>query len=356
MEKDRLDKRIKLSNEILLKITKIDEMKGQWKGSLALNPRILGQLKRSVIITSTGSSTRIEGSKMTDREVDRFLRGIKQQVPKNRDEQEVAGYADLLGRIFDHYAALKINESKVLQLHEIMLKFSKKDELHRGKYKKKENTVAIVENGEVKKILFAPTPPWLVKKEMDDALEWLKEKQEKKDTHPLVMIANFIFEFLAIHPFEDGNGRLSRALTNLMMLQSGYLYVPYVSLEEIIEEKQDEYYLALRKAQKNHKTVKEDIESWLNFFLDCISIQSKKAINLLKGNDPLSLLSEVQKKIYDLFGSVDDELAVAEIKKHLGDVPLPTIKKSVARLINYHLIKRIGMGRATRYRVIDNKK
>jgi len=170
MIQDRINKRIKLSNDILLKIAEIDEMKGKWSGSLDLNPRILGQLKRSVIITSTGSSTRIEGSKMTDREVDRFLRGINQMTPKNRDEEEVAGYADLLGRIFDNYKALKITEGVILQLHDIMLSFSKKDEIHRGKYKAKDNTVAIMEKEKIKKILFDPTPPWLVKKEMDDVL------------------------------------------------------------------------------------------------------------------------------------------------------------------------------------------
>jgi len=350
MIQDRINKRIKLSNDILLKIAEIDEMKGKWSGSLDLNPRILGQLKRSVIITSTGSSTRIEGSKMTDREVDRFLRGINQMTPKNRDEEEVAGYADLLGRIFDNYKALKITEGVILQLHDIMLSFSKKDEIHRGKYKAKDNTVAIMEKEKIKKILFDPTPPWLVKKEMDDVLEWLKERQEKKDIHPLVMIANFIFEFLAIHPFQDGNGRLSRGLTNLMMLQNGYMYVPYISLEEIIEEKQANYYLSLRKTQKNHKTSDENIEPWLLFFLDCVSIQVKKALELLKGKNPESLLSEIQKKIYDLFTS-DIELGVSEIKNRI-DAPLPTIKKSVARLVEYKLIERLGQGPATRYKKV----
>jgi len=350
MIQDRINKRIKLSNDILLKIAEIDEMKGKWSGSLDLNPRILGQLKRSVIITSTGSSTRIEGSKMTDREVDRFLRGINQMTPKNRDEEEVAGYADLLGRIFDNYKALKITEGVILQLHDIMLSFSKKDEIHRGKYKAKDNTVAIMEKEKIKKILFDPPPPWLVKKEMDDVLEWLKERQEKKDIHPLVMIANFIFEFLAIHPFQDGNGRLSRGLTNLMMLQNGYMYVPYISLEEIIEEKQADYYLSLRKTQKNHKTSDENIEPWLLFFLDCVSIQVKKALELLKGKNPESLLSEIQKKIYDLFTS-DIELGVSEIKNRI-DAPLPTIKKSVARLVEYKLIERLGQGPATRYKKV----
>jgi len=350
MIQDRINKRIKLSNDILLKIAEIDEMKGKWSGSLDLNPRILGQLKRSVIITSAGYSTRIEGSKMTDREVDRFLRGINQMTPKNRDEEEVAGYADLLGRIFDNYKALKITEGVILQLHDIMLSFSKKDEIHRGKYKAKDNTVAIMEKEKIKKILFDPTPPWLVKKEMDDVLEWLKERQEKKDIHPLVMIANFIFEFLAIHPFQDGNGRLSRGLTNLMMLQNGYMYVPYISLEEIIEEKQADYYLSLRKTQKNHKTSDENIEPWLLFFLDCVSIQVKKALELLKGKNPESLLSEIQKKIYDLFTS-DIELGVSEIKNRI-DAPLPTIKKSVARLVEYKLIERLGQGPATRYKKV----
>jgi len=348
MREDRLNKRIVLSNEVLLKIGEIDELKGKWSGSLALNPRTLGQLKRSVIITSTGSSTRIEGATMSDQEVERFLRGINQTTPKNRNEQEVAGYADLLGRIFDNYNSLKITEGMILQLHSIMLKFSKKDELHRGKYKIKDNKVAILEKGKVKAILFDPTPPWLVKKEMDDVVEWLKERQKKKDVHPLVVIANFIFEFLAIHPFQDGNGRLSRAITNLMMLQNGYAYVPFISLEEIIEEKLPEYYLALRKTQKNHKTENENIEPWLAFFLDCIFIQVKKAIDLLSGNNLESLLSEIQKKIYDLF-SDNDELSVSEIKNKIG-APLPTIKKAVARLLEHKLIEKFGQGPATRYK------
>jgi len=347
MKKDRLNKRIILSNAILSKIAQIDEMKGKWSGSLALNPRILGQLKRSVIITSTGSSTRIEGSKMSDLQVDRFLRGLNQTAPKSRDEQEVAGYANLLGRIFDFYPSLKISESVILQLHGILLEFSEKDNLHRGKYKSKNNTVAIVEKGEIKRILFDPTPPWLVKKEMDDAIEWLKAGK-KMDIHPLVIIANFIFEFLAIHPFQDGNGRLSRALINLMMLQNGYVYAPYVSLEEIIEEKQSEYYLSLRRTQKNHKTDKENIEPWLMFFLDCAFIQAQKALKLLQGSNPESLLSETQKKIFELF-VLGMPMNVSEIKAKSG-LPLPTIKKTVARLAQYGLIVKFGQGPATKYK------
>ncbi len=348
MIKDRLNKRIKLSNEIILKIAQIDELKGRWSGSLSLNPKILHQLKKTVVITSSASSTRIEGAKMTDQEVERFLRGIKQKTPKSRDEEEVSGYADLLGRIFDNHKSLKISESGILELHKIMLAFSKKDKEHYGKYKTKDNTVAIVEKGKIKKILFRPTAPWLVKKEMDDLFEWHKERQEKKDLHSLAIIANFIFEFLAIHPFIDGNGRLSRALTNLLLLQTGYGFVPYVSLEEIIEERQAEYYLSLRKTQKNHKTRNEDIMPWLNFFLDAVLAQTKKALNLLEGKENRKLLSGAQEKVYDLFvGGI--ELKVSEIQKKTK-IPMPTVKQSVSRLTEYKLVEKIGQGSATRYR------
>ena len=347
MLKNRLDKRIKLSNELILKLTKIDELKGQWRGALNLNPKILHQLKKSVVITSSASSTRIEGSRMTDAEVERFLRGIKQIKPKNRDEEEVAGYANLLGRIFDNYKTLKISESRVLELHKILLAFSQKDKTHYGKYKTLDNTVAIVENGKIKKILFKPTPPYLVKKEMDDLFIWLDDRNEKQDLHPLVIIANFIFEFLAIHPFVDGNGRLSRALINLMMLQSGYNFVPYISLEEIFEDRQSEYYLSLRKTQKNHKTKNENITPWLEFFIEAVLEQVKRAMELLDENKNEKLLSGLQKKVYDIFEG-SEEFNVSEIHKKTK-ISLATIKQIVAKLTELKMIEKIGQGRATRY-------
>ena len=347
MLKDRLNKRIKLSNELIVKLAKIDELKGQWTGALNLNPKILHQLKKSVVITSSASSTRIEGVKMSDAEVERLLRGIKQRKPKNRDEQEVAGYADLLGRIFDNYKTLKITDGRILEMHKILLAFSQKDKNHRGKYKNQDNTVAIVRDGKVEKILFKPTPPYLVKKEMDDLLGWLREREKKQDLHPLVVTANFIFEFLAIHPFVDGNGRLSRALINLMMLRYGYNFVPYVSLEEIIEYKQSEYYLSLRQTQKNHKTKNEDITPWLEFFVGVVLEQIKKALEILAENENEKLLSESQKKVYEIF-KTNRELKVSEIHKKTK-IPLPTVKQIVARLTELKLIEKIGQGRATRY-------
>jgi Fic family protein len=347
--KNRFEKRVKLTKEILQKISRIDEFKGLWRGSLRLSPQTLGRLKRSVLITSTGASTRIEGSKMSDDEVARLIQGLKSTPPKGRDAQEVAGYADLLGRIFDHWKTLKITEGQILHFHKILLNFSEKDKAHKGKYKTSDNKVVMRKEDGKEIVIFNPTPPYLTKKEMDDVLHWLAEEMEKKETHPLILIANFIFEFLAIHPFQDGNGRLSRALTTLLLLKAGYTYVPYVSLDEIIEEKKIDYYLALRKTQSRHKTKNEDITPWLNFLLDALIEQIRRANEIIEEDQPEKLLSEKQLAIYQLFRT--DTLSVSEISKLLKDsIPMATLKQALSRLVDLKLIERVGMGRGTRYK------
>lgn len=346
------NKRITITPEILKKISKLDEFKGLWQGGLKLSPQILGRLKRSVIITSSGSSTRIEGSQMNDEEVARLLRGLKTTPPQGRDAEEVAGYADLLGRIFDNWKNFKISESYILQFHQILLNYSKKDQIHKGRYKQSDNIVVARDDRGEEKIIFRPTKPYLVKKEMDDIIYWTNLMLAENSLHPLLVMCNFVFEFLAIHPFIDGNGRLSRALTNLLLLQSGYSYIPYISLEEIIEVKKIEYYLALRAAQKNHKTDKEDIGPWIIFMLDVLIAQADKAGRLMRSADPHKLLSENQKQIYDLFND-NNELGVKELDQLLDkQIPQATIKQSLARLVKLNLLERIGAGRGSRYKKI----
>jgi Fic family protein len=349
--KNRFEKRVNLSQEILQKTAQIDEFKGLWSGSLRLSPQTLGRLKRSVLITSTGSSTRIEGSKMSDEEVARLIQGLKATPPKGRDAEEVAGYADLLGRIFDNWKTLKITEGQILHFHKILLNFSEKDKTHKGAYKTSDNMVVMRKADGTEVVIFEPTKPYLIKKEMDDVLHWLNDEMEEKSSHPLLVIANFIFEFLAIHPFRDGNGRLSRALTTLLLLRVGYTYVPYVSLDEIIEERKIDYYLALRKTQSKHKTKHEDITPWLIFFLDALLEQIKRAKAIMEHDQPEKLLSEKQLAIYQLFQA--DTLSISEISGQLnGSIPMATLKQSLSRLVVLKLIEMVGMGRGARYKKI----
>jgi len=350
MTQNRFNKRIPLTQNILAKIAKIDQFKGLWQGSMRLSPQILGRLKSWVIITSTGASTRIEGAKMTDEEIARFLRGLETKRPKTRDEQEVAGYADLIGRIFDNWKTIKLSESWMLQFHSILLNFSEKDQAHKGKYKDSPNTVVMTNKNNEQVVLFDSTPPYLVKAEMQAAIEWTNEELEKGSVHPLLIIANFIFEFLAIHPFKDGNGRVSRALTNLLLLRTGYSYIPYISLDEIIEQTKSEYYLALRATQKNHKTDHENIMPWTDYLLDALLTQTEKARQLMESDQPEKLLSEKQMQIYRLFEG-DKEIGVAEISRLLKEkMPQSTIKQALSRLVTLKLLERIGQARSTRYK------
>jgi Fic family protein len=350
----RFNKRIPLSQDILAKISKIDQFQGLWQGSLRLSPQILGRLKAFVVITSTGASTRIEGAKMTDDEIARFLRGLKEKAPKGRDQEEVAGYADLIGRVFDGWKTMKLTEGWIQQFHSILLNFSEKDKIHKGKYKDGDNTVIMENDKKENVVLFNPTHSYLVKGEMLEAIEWTNEQLESHQIHPLLVIANFIFEFLAIHPFSDGNGRVSRALTNFLLLQAGYSYVPYVSLDEIIEQTKVDYYLALRATQRNHGTDHEDIKPWVDYFLTALTEQAERARKIMDEDQPEKLLSEKQKGIFELFME-DKAMGVAEVVALLGGkIERETIKQSLSRLVKLRLLERVGQGRGTRYLKIYN--
>lgn len=349
MEKNRFNKRIPLSQDILARISKIDQFQGLWQGSLRLSPQILGRLKAFVIITSTGASTRIEGAKMTDEEIARFLRGLNAKSPKGRDEQEVAGYADLIGRVFDNWKTIKLSEGWIQQFHSILLNFSEKDKMHKGKYKDGDNKVVMENDKKEEVVLFNPTHSYLVKGEMLSAIDWANEQLQSRQIHPLLVIANFIFEFLAIHPFSDGNGRVSRALTNLLLLQAGYSYVPYVSLDEIIEQTKVDYYLALRATQKNHGTDHEDITPWVDYFLTALTEQTERARKIMDEDQLEKLLSEKQKEVYQLF-TEGKEMGVAEVVALLeGRIERETIKQALSRLVKLKLPERVGQGRGTRY-------
>lgn len=350
MPKHRFDKRLSnISPSSWSKIAKIDELKGRWIGGLDLSPQVLGRLKRSVLITSTGASTRIEGAKLSDIEIERYLKGLAMEKFSNRDKQEVKGYYELLQNVFDSWSTVRFSESTIKHFHKELLKYVEKDKSHRGEYKKTENKVQMInEEGKAIGVLFETTPAYLTPKEMLELVEWTKEVLDKKNHHPLFVVGNFIVEFLNIHPFQDGNGRLSRILTNLLLLKEGYLYMPYVSHEKLIEENKPTYYIALRKSQKTFKSNKEDISKWLDFFLDIVLQQSKSAIDLLSKENIETILSEKQLSVWQFIQTVE-ECTPIEISRKLK-IPRPTINQIMSKLLNLKKVERLGMGRAVRYR------
>ncbi|MBI2411447.1 MAG: Fic family protein [Candidatus Kerfeldbacteria bacterium] len=334
---------------IVALLAEIDGIRGEFKSGLRMTPQAIDHLRKSTLITSAGSSTRIEGSKLTDEEVEKIMRGLAVSKFADRDSQEVQGYLETLQKVFESFQTLPLRESIITALHKELLKYSTKDDLHRGEYKKKENTVGVLgQNGQVVRIMFETTPAYLTAKEMQELVDWTIVALEKNRFHSLLIIANFIIEFLKIHPFEDGNGRTSRVLTNLLLLRSGYQFVHYVSHEQIVERRKDEYYIALRKSQQTFGTESETITPWLNFFLSVVREQATKALAYLQEEKVEDTLSPKQYAVWKYFGDVA-EAGPTEIVKATG-VVMPTVRQALNRLVKLGKLKRIGQGRGTRYK------
>ena len=270
-------KTLQITPEVLGLIARIDEFKGAWRALGTLAPDRLSLLRRVATIESIGSSTRIEGSKLTDREVERLLSNLAIKQFDSRDEQEVAGYAELMDTIFRAWEGIPFNENHLQQLHQVLLKYCQKDEWHRGHYKTNSNSVtAFDENGAQIGIVFETATPFDTPRWMAELIAWVDEERGKAHLHPLLIIAVFVVVFLEIHPFQDGNGRLSRALTTLLLLQGGYAYVPYSSLESVIEANKEAYYLALRQTQATVRTATPNWQPWLMFFLRSLAEQVRR--------------------------------------------------------------------------------
>lgn len=336
---------------LLSEVAQIDELKGRWVAGAQFNPQILARLKQSVLITSTGASTRIEGARLSDEDVEKLMRGIAIEKFADRDKQEVQGYFELLQNIFESWQTLSFNEGTVKHFHQELLKYVEKDRLHRGEYKKTENKVHMVDAaGQSIGILFDTTPAYLTPSAMQELILATQQALAGKTYHPLLVIGYFLVEFLRIHPFQDGNGRLSRILTNFLLLQAGYLYAPYVSHEKLIEDNKPDYYLALRTSQKTFSTEQETILPWLAFFLKIIRIQSQRAVALLSDEQIERTLSPKQLAVWRYLQTVTEATPAAMAQQ--AQVARPTVNQVINRLLSLRKIERVGQGRGTRYRIV----
>ena len=268
---------LSITAEILSLISSTDEFKGAWRAFGTISPDRLDALRRVATIESVGSSTRIEGSKLSDREVERLMAGLAHQSFASRDEQEVAGYAQVMDLVFESWQYIPVTENHIQQLHRDLLRHVGKDDAHRGRYKTHTNTVVARDaDGKLIAVVFETATPFDTPRLMTELLAWYQAEKGSKTLHPLLAIAVFVVTFLAIHPFDDGNGRLSRILTTLLLLQAGYAYAPYSSLESIIEQNKGSYYIALRQTQITIRTDQPDWQPWVVFFLRSLHAQVKR--------------------------------------------------------------------------------
>jgi Fic family protein len=340
---------IQITPELLALIAEIDEFKGAWRSLGTLAPERLKALRHVATIESIGSSTRIEGSKLTDREVERLLSNLEIRKFSSRDEQEIAGYAEVMETVFRAWSEIPITENHIKQLHRDLLRCSDKDERHRGEYKTLRNDVGAFDpEGKMIGIVFETATPFDTPRRMQELVAWLKEARELKRIHPLLIVAVFVVVFLEIHPFQDGNGRLSRVLTTLLLLQAGYAYVPYSSLESVIENSKEGYYLALRQTQSTIHADAPDWQPWLVFFLRSLQQQKRRlAVKVEREKNALAVLSELSVKILDYVRD-HGRVTTRDMVRETGASP-NTLKSTFTSLVEKGLLVRHGGGRSTWY-------
>ena len=342
---------LNINAELLGLIAEIDEFKGAWKALGTLAPERLSALRRVATIESIGSSTRIEGSRLSDSEVEKLLSNLAIRSFSSRDEQEIAGYAETMEQIFQSWEYIPLTENHVHQLHRDLLRHSDKDEHHRGNYKTFPNNVAAFdEQGRQIGIIFETATPFDTPRLMRELFEWTDITLEAKSLHPLLVVGIFTVSFLAIHPFQDGNGRLSRILTMLLLLRCGYAYTPYSSLESVIENSKEGYYLALRQTQTTIRTDAPNWHPWLLFFLRALHQQMKR------------LEKKVEREHIVLAALPELSLQILEYAREHGRVTMKelviltganrnTLKEHLRKLVENRQLIMQGKGRGVWYRL-----
>jgi len=343
MSKEIYNFTIELSWKYLEILRQVEKFEIQWSRFQQREKTTLNQLKTLATIQSIGSSTRIEGSKLSDKQVQTLLEKIDITQIEDRDSQEVVGYYNALDIITESPKELRLTESTIKNLHNVLLKISDKDDWHRGQYKQHSNAVqATFPDGSTQIIFKTTDPGFATDEEMKSLVNWMRSKD---DINPIIKTAAFVYEFLSIHPFQDGNGRLSRLLTTLLLLQNGYDWVEYISFEHEIEKRKKKYYQALRNCQA--KRPNENITEWIEFFLDSL-------INLInKLNKKLEIsesdLSPKQKNVY-IFICNNPEAKISTISEG-SQVPRATLKRIINTLLEKELIEKNGKGAGTNYRM-----
>jgi len=340
---------LEITREILSLIAELDEFKGAWRALGTLAPERLSALRRVATIESIGSSTRIEGSKLSDQKVAELLGNIEIKKFDTRDEQEVAGYAAMMETVFAHFDAIDLTENHIKQLHRDLLVYSAKDERHRGSYKTNPNhVIAFDADGREIGVVFETAKPFDTPRLMTELVTWVRNTLEEKQLHPLLIIAIFTVVFLEIHPFQDGNGRLSRVLTTLLLLRSDYAYVPYSSLESVIEQTKEGYYLALRSTQGTIRTDTPDWQPWIMYFLRALQKQKQRLEAKIQREKILvAALPELSVQILELTKE-HGRLTISQVVQITG-ANRNTVKKHLQSLVAARHLTQHGKGKGTWY-------
>ena len=341
---------IQISLEMTKNLIDVERYAVQWKQRADEIPReLLSRLRNASAFESIGSSNRIEGNTLTDEEVQKVLSGLNMKTFRTRDEQEVAGYAEALDIIFSDYESIPLTENHIKQLHQILMKYSDKDERHRGEYKKLDNSVAAFdENGNEIGIVFRTASAFETPMLMEQLVKETNDLFCSNLLSPLITIGLFIVHYLAIHPFQDGNGRTARLLTILLLMRAGYSYMPYYSMEKLIEDTKDSYYRCLRMTQLTFQNEKIDYRPWLEYFIALLARQTKCLDEKVLEYRSSTLLPGNEQKVIDIIKELNGA-GYGDISKQIPDMKPNTLRRILRHLQSLHIIEKHGEGKGSWY-------
>ena len=330
---------------LLQELNQLDRFDAAWQAIERREQKTLKELKSMATVRSVGASTRIEGSHLSDKEVELLIENLDITTLRERDQQEVAGYYETLNLIGESYRDISISESSIKHLHNSLMRFSQKDGYHKGDYKISSNRVERTEADGTKTPIFETTAPgWATQDHMAALINWF---HNDTSTHPLIRVAIFVYEFLSIHPFQDGNGRLSRLLATLLLLKSGYVWIEYVSFEHEIEHRKKEYYKNLMDAQRNRPG--EDITEWVYFFLECLKNIQQQLLEKIKQKEQREAVGIREQGIYAMVEN-NPGISSGKIAEKLK-IPNSTVKRILSELVASRNLIVHGAGRGTSYSI-----
>ena len=332
-----------LSPEIVSFLAQIHEMKGQQNLFVEAHKDALAELLEIAKIQSTEASNRIEGIITTDDRLKKIV--MNKTTPKGRSEREIAGYRDVLNTVHENYDYIPVRPGMILQLHRDLYKFS--NTAIGGSFKNSDNIIAEELPDGTKRVRFQPIPAWETTEAMDTLCNALQEASMDPELDPLLLMPVFILDFLCIHPFNDGNGRMSRLITLLLLYRSGYLVGKYISIERLIADSKETYYKVLQECSTGWHEAENDYLPFVRYMLGVViaayrEFASRVDILITRG---LSKPERVREIIRNTIGKITK----TQIMRQCPDISQKTVERALADMLKNNEIIKIGGGRYTSY-------
>lgn len=336
----------KLDNDIVKMLNAIYEHKGRSHLFIEQKPEILETLFNIAKIQSTQSSNRIEGIFTSEKRVADLIN--EKTTPQNRNEEEIAGYRDVLSLIHTSFADISIRPNNFLQMHKILYSYS--TDTSGGKFKSVDNTIEEISSDGRTRTRFIPMPAYLTPIKMDELCRAYNENADRSKINPLILAFNFILDFLCIHPFKDGNGRMSRLLTLLLLYLDGHTVGKYISIEKIIEETKETYYESLQSSSIGWMNGENDSKPFVRYMLGVVL----KAYRTFEERVIVVTQNKLNKKdqVRAIFDNSFGKFTKAKIVELCPTISPTTIELYLKQLLDEKYIEKIGSGRATSYKKI----